>query len=365
MLTQTPNPKNHSFNMDMNLPQISHDSHGPWMVWSSWALTGLASTFLVLRCYCRVTRNKSLWWDDYVLILSWVCRLISLYRLDPKKIPDVGLLAQVDLIFAIFGAAWSKTSWAITLLRLSQGLLHHAVLFIIITINITMSLSVVFNFIQCIPSRKLWEPYLEGACWPSQIVPIYSTVAGAYSGTMDIALALLPWFLIMRVNMRLAERIGVAVAMSCGLFAGATAFVKTSYIFNLGSKDPIYDTAPLVVWGHAEIAVTIVAASIPVLRVLAKDISCRSGPGGGRTAAAARRAPRRRRTSRAAPAAAAAATAGGDSGSPRSFKGTTTTNNTLSSSMATTTTTTTNIMLRRPHERPAPQQRRRLREGVR
>lgn len=33
---------------------------------------------------------------------------------------------------------------------------------------------------------------------------------------MDIALALLPWFLIMKVNMRLTERIGVAVAMSCG-----------------------------------------------------------------------------------------------------------------------------------------------------
>lgn len=44
-------------------------------------------------------------------------------------------------------------------------------------------------------------------------------------------------------------------------------------MINLGSKDPIYDTAPLVVWGHAEIAVTIIAASIPILRVLAKDVS--------------------------------------------------------------------------------------------
>ncbi|KAK8088295.1 hypothetical protein PG997_003256 [Apiospora hydei] len=184
----------------------------------------------------------------------------------------VGLLAQVDLIFAILGAVWSKTSWAITLLRLSKGLLHNVILFIVISINILMGLSIVFNFIQCIPSRKLWEPYLEGACWPSQIVPIYSTVSGAYSGAMDITLALLPWFLIMKVNMRLAERIGVAVAMSCGVFAGATAFVKTAYVINLGSKDPIYDTAPLVVWSHAEIAVTIVAASIPVLRVLAKDV---------------------------------------------------------------------------------------------
>ncbi|KAK8055205.1 hypothetical protein PG993_000432 [Apiospora rasikravindrae] len=278
-------------NMDMSLPPLSQDSHGPWMIWSSWALTGLASVFLGLRCYCRASRNKSLWWDDYVLILSWLFLVASainvtynvtqgfgqhIYNLDPRQIPSVGLLAQVDLIFAILGAAWSKTSWGITLLRLSKGLLHHVVLCIIISVNFLMSLSIVFNFIQCIPSRKLWEPYLEGACWPKQIVPIYSTVSGAYSGAMDITLALLPWFLIMKVNMRLAERIGVAVAMSCGIFAGATAFVKTAYVINLGSKDPIYDTAPLVVWSHAEIAVTIVAASIPVLRVLAKDVSLSS-----------------------------------------------------------------------------------------
>ena len=54
-------------------------------------------------------------------------------------------------------------------------------------------------------------------------LPLYLTVGSnlistlAYSGAMDIALALLPWFLIMEVQMRLTERIGVAVAMSCGL----------------------------------------------------------------------------------------------------------------------------------------------------
>ncbi|KAK7951075.1 uncharacterized protein PG986_006803 [Apiospora aurea] len=357
--------------MDMSFPLLSQDSHGPWMIWSSWALTGLASVFLGLRCYCRVSRNKYLWWDDYVLILSWAFLVASainvtynvsqgfgqhIYNLDPRQLPMVGLLAQVDLIFAILGAAWSKTSWAITLLRLSKGLLHNVILFIAISVNILMGLSIVFNFIQCIPSRKLWEPYLEGACWPSQIVPIYSTVSGgtsiqmsrlqptsgpcltytvAYSGAMDITLALLPWFLIMKVNMRLAERIGVAVAMSCGIFAGATAFVKTAYVINLGSKDPIYDTAPLVVWSHAEIAVTIVAASIPVLRVLAKDVPLSSIWSGFRTKKSQRNS-------------SSMATRNTGGGPPRigsswlppkntfSSKGTTST--TLSSSMATTTT---------------------------
>ena len=70
---------------------------------------------------------------------------LHVYNLDPEQLPTVGLLAQVDLIFLIFGAAWSKTSWAITLLRLSRGWLYYAVIFIIVTINILMTLSVVSN----------------------------------------------------------------------------------------------------------------------------------------------------------------------------------------------------------------------------
>lgn len=39
----------------------------------------------------------------------------------------------------------------------------------------------------------------------------------------------------------------------------------------MGHRDIMFDSAPLVVWGHAETATTIVAASIPVLRVFVKN----------------------------------------------------------------------------------------------
>lgn len=39
----------------------------------------------------------------------------------------------------------------------------------------------------------------------------------AYSGVADIALALLPWFLLAKLQMRTSEKIGTAVAMSCGV----------------------------------------------------------------------------------------------------------------------------------------------------
>jgi len=75
---------------------------------------------------------------------------------------------------------------------------------------------------------------------------------------MDISLALLPWKLIWRLQMKRQEKIGVAFAMSCGVLyvnqtpyslgrsladgshrsAGITAIIKTTKIPAMLSQDP-------------------------------------------------------------------------------------------------------------------------------
>jgi hypothetical protein len=42
------------------------------MLWAIWSLTVGAGVFLALRVYCKLTRHRLLWWDDYILIASWV-----------------------------------------------------------------------------------------------------------------------------------------------------------------------------------------------------------------------------------------------------------------------------------------------------
>jgi hypothetical protein len=38
-----------------------------------WSLFLGATIFLGLRLWCKVTRRYGLWYDDYILLLSWVC----------------------------------------------------------------------------------------------------------------------------------------------------------------------------------------------------------------------------------------------------------------------------------------------------
>jgi hypothetical protein len=41
-------------------------------------LTIAAAVFLALRVYCKLSRRRSLWWDDHFLIASWVRNTDSL-----------------------------------------------------------------------------------------------------------------------------------------------------------------------------------------------------------------------------------------------------------------------------------------------
>lgn len=54
---------------------------------------------------------------------------------------------------------------------------------------------------------------------------------------MDLILAIIPWKIIMNLQMETKEKIGVALAMSMGVFAAASAFIKCSSMPELGGRD--------------------------------------------------------------------------------------------------------------------------------
>jgi hypothetical protein len=54
------------------LALLPHDDRGPALYSVSWFLTALATVFLCLRIYCKFLSRRGLWWDDWILISSWV-----------------------------------------------------------------------------------------------------------------------------------------------------------------------------------------------------------------------------------------------------------------------------------------------------
>ncbi|KAH8882359.1 hypothetical protein GQ53DRAFT_701189, partial [Thozetella sp. PMI_491] len=266
---------------------LTGESNGPFTRTALWTLASISGVFLALRIYCKFLKSRGLWLDDYVLVAAWVPMLIDVIlttynislgdgmhfaEIDPANRAAVALNSLVIGSFSILAAVWSKTSFGMTLLRIAGGRVKVVVWFCILTMNLLMSANVLVLWFQCNPVEKGWNPLVPGECWDRRVNAYYGVFSGVYSGVMDIILALLPWTILWNLQMKKKEKIGVALAMSMGVFAGSTAFVKSHYVLLLLGGDFTFDGWRLAVWGTCEVAVTIVAASIPVLRVLIKEV---------------------------------------------------------------------------------------------
>lgn len=150
-------------------------------------------------------------------------------------LPNATKYLTIGEFFAVLALQVSKTSFAVTLLRLAARTWHiWALWIIIVSLNIVMGIDAIIIFASCIPAEKIWEPTIAGKCWDPSYVVNVSIFAGVYSGFMDLLLALFPMILLRPLRIDRKEKIGVCIAMSMGVFAAIAAFVKSSYIPKLG-----------------------------------------------------------------------------------------------------------------------------------
>ncbi|KAK3681310.1 hypothetical protein B0T22DRAFT_540209 [Podospora appendiculata] len=271
---------------------------GPTTRIAVWLLVGASLTFLVLRLYCKYARHRRIHADDYFAIAAWFALLGSaittnmaidlgygkhVWQIPFTKLNDMFLIGQISVTLAVCSQAWSKTSFAITLLKVSDGIHGKTRIFIwfaAVSMNLLFGMAAMFFWVDCTPLEKAWRPFVKGTCWSPNVIITYGIFTSAYSGILDLVLAIIPWKIIMNLQMHTREKFGVALAMSMGVFqsAAASAFIKCSSLPQLGSRDfPLDSSAadegvPLVIWGVAEAAVTIMASSVPMLRILVRTV---------------------------------------------------------------------------------------------
>ncbi len=190
---------------------------GSYVNTACWTLVGVSGLFLALRVYCKIRARRRLWWDDGLIITAWVripsggggreslAELIRgqttlfistvflsigvthgfgkhIYALSPEELSNTAFLWEWVGTFAILAVTLSKTSFAVTLLRVMDGSSLRLLLwFIIITMNVAMCLSAVFGWIRCMPVAKGWNPDMPGQCWAPGIYGQYSMFAGGES----------------------------------------------------------------------------------------------------------------------------------------------------------------------------------------
>ncbi|KAK1519759.1 uncharacterized protein CCOS01_11410 [Colletotrichum costaricense] len=248
----------------------------PRVVASIWAMISVSTVFLFCRVYCKKIRSPFIADDPSLEIFLLVSTSLTteLMRLGFGKSLDfsahIFTLSSVNVVMNKVALALSKTSFAVTMLRIASGKLKVFIWFLIISMNAVLATSAVVAWkAACDRPSDSYEAVLPGSCWRVEDSVIMHMVSNAYSALVDFILSLLPWPMIWRLGLKRHEKIGVAVAMSLGVIAGLVGVIKVIKIVTIAEGADIpYRLSLLFIWGQAEINVTIVASSIPVLRVL-------------------------------------------------------------------------------------------------
>ncbi|KAJ5386696.1 hypothetical protein N7509_009237 [Penicillium cosmopolitanum] len=274
---------------------IDAQTQGPTILAACWVLVVIPGLIVALRLWCKLgLSRRGFGWDDLLICLAWALQLVytalntkavqmgvvgkHVFAIEnPELIPPALKLVYISYVIIIISCVFSKTSFAFTLMRIVTKTWMKALLWvIIITMNAVMWLCAICYLAQCRPAAALWDASLlaTAKCWPTYVFETIALVAGAYSGCMDFILALLPWVVLWNLEMKKREKAGIALAMSMGVFAAVTAFIKTSKLVNVSQvQDFTWFCSTLTIWASAETGCTIFAASIPSLRILFVRIS--------------------------------------------------------------------------------------------
>ncbi|POS77771.1 hypothetical protein DHEL01_v203840 [Diaporthe helianthi] len=250
-----------------------------------WALFAVSTTFLSLRLCCRHRSAAGFCWDDYVLLGGWGCivtaNLSASFCLAPH--PDDG---NFSLLFAKCAAAiacaLTKTAFCITILRLLTRAHHPAWRWLVWSLMGSFDLAALLLVIQqwarpCVfefedGDVRLTNPLGRGQCWPNEVVTGIADFHMAYSAVTDFILALIPLQLIWRFRLSPTEKVGAATAMGCGILASIVPLCKL-IVSQIMRGTPGFPRWFIVSMGLdiIEPLLTIVAQSIPILRVLLSD----------------------------------------------------------------------------------------------
>ncbi len=102
---------------------------------------------------------------------------MHLSDVDPANLTKIGLLSNVASTFSMLAAVLSKTSFAVTLLRITNGYTKTFVWFAIVIMNLGMGLAALFVWVKCNPVRKTWDFSVPGTCLDSHAMTVYSVFA--------------------------------------------------------------------------------------------------------------------------------------------------------------------------------------------
>lgn len=185
-----------------NVPFRDVQDRAGLMLAVTWTECAISCVFIAFRFYCRKKIIKSLWWDDWFILITFVSHLSSspratldseqvfvvistsmftayafnggtkhIFDLQPAQIPKIEVFNYVPQGFCILALSTGKVSVALLIYRLQAPCRWRTwVLAFLSVSSFVMGILVIALFLaQCSNAQALWMPG-TGKCWNPKVV---------------------------------------------------------------------------------------------------------------------------------------------------------------------------------------------------
>lgn len=264
-------------------PEVEAASQYPVVLGVCLSLTILMVITVCLRLFMRAQASR-LGAADYVMVMSMIFSIVysalcisqSRYGLGlPLKLrPKVDLATYTKINYAgrpfyQIGIAGFKTSLCLSYLRLLEGTsknLYRILIWMVIALSTAGHIVGAFILIfSCTPVKKAWRPDEAGSC-----LPVGATFYGLAIFTIicDVVIIFLPIPLLLRLNIKAAQKAGVVCLFLLGLFTTICSILRLTQIHRVAFGDG--NSTMLVLWGTIEFNVGNIVTCVPYLAPLLK-----------------------------------------------------------------------------------------------
>ncbi|KAK9771792.1 hypothetical protein SCAR479_11580 [Seiridium cardinale] len=241
---------------------------------SIWTLFAGATTFLGFRIWCKVTRRHGLWYDDYILLICWLVLLATNVVITTEMATGyvtktwgdrMLILISISSCGTTIGQTWSKTAFAVTLLRMTDNWKR------LVVLKVFMNWS---QYCDEPADQNYWR--MQGFCLNYEAVSRTKAAGNIWNIIMDFVLALFPWMVIWKLKISQWEKIGLCGTMSLGVVVAVISAIRQAWMDNPASTqyDDLYfwHQGLSMVWYSAEVTGTIMVQCIPVMRPMLGDM---------------------------------------------------------------------------------------------
>ncbi|KAK0301577.1 hypothetical protein LTR82_018238 [Friedmanniomyces endolithicus] len=177
---------------------------------------------------------------------SWIGQIMAIISL------VFGRFAVIAFLFALQAPIYPRWRLSVFFVGAAQAIIN------IIEIGLILH--------QCTPTRKLWDPSVQGTCYNIEICSKVGFLQGSIGAFSDAFLALYPIVFIAPLQQKTHTKVGLCLALGGGLIASGAGIVKTYQISAIThAQDITYAILDLLIFVSTEMWLIMIFGSLPTV----------------------------------------------------------------------------------------------------